>query len=241
LTDTIDPTQDHAAGIYCDGTYLANNPGWHEEDSPWKARQIARMIRAHGLRLGTVAEVGCGAGEVLRQLSLVLPGGTRYCGFETSPQAFELCRAKAGAGLEFVQQDFFASGASFDMVMAIDVIEHVDDYLGFLRRLKSRAEWKIFHIPLDLSVQAVMRPRSFRVLRSRYGHLHYFTRDTALAALRESGYGVVDSFYTPDCLELKQRGWRARLLRFPRRVAFRLSPDLACRLLGGFSLMVLAR
>jgi SAM-dependent methyltransferase len=242
LTDlkTRRQTGDTAA-VYCDGTYLANNPGWHEEDSPWKARQIARMVRAHGLPLGTIAEVGCGAGEVLRQLSRLLPEGIRYKGFETSPQAFDLCRDKAEENIEYSCEDFFADGSTYDMVMAIDVIEHVEDYLGFLKRLKPRAQWKLFHIPLDLSVQAVLRPRAFRVLRGRYGHLHYFTRETALAALGDCGYGIVDSFYTPGCLELRQRGWRSKLLKLPRRLAFRLSPSLSGRLFGGFSLMVLAR
>ena len=30
--------------IYCDGTYLENNPTWHEEHSSWKARQIQKII-----------------------------------------------------------------------------------------------------------------------------------------------------------------------------------------------------
>lgn len=36
--------------IYTDGSYLANNPSWHEEDSPWKARQIIRLLEANRLK-----------------------------------------------------------------------------------------------------------------------------------------------------------------------------------------------
>jgi hypothetical protein len=32
------------ANIYQDGTYLENNSSWHEEDSPFKAGQIKRII-----------------------------------------------------------------------------------------------------------------------------------------------------------------------------------------------------
>ena len=53
--------------IYDDGTYLENNNGWHVADSPWKAQQIRRAIEANNLAFDTVAEVGCGAGEILAQ------------------------------------------------------------------------------------------------------------------------------------------------------------------------------
>jgi len=41
--------------------------------------------------------------------------------------------------------------------MAIRLFEHVEDYLGFLRKMKTKATFKVFHIPLDLSVQTVLR------------------------------------------------------------------------------------
>ena len=40
----------------------------------------------------------------------------------------------------------------FDIALIIDVIEHVEDYFYFLRKVKKKANYKIFHIPLDLSV-----------------------------------------------------------------------------------------
>ena len=35
--------------IYSDGTYLANNPGWHADDSAWKAGHIATMLARHAI------------------------------------------------------------------------------------------------------------------------------------------------------------------------------------------------
>ena len=40
----------------------------------------------------------------------------------------------------------------FDVILVLDVIEHLEDYFSFLRTIKERALYKIFHIPLDLSV-----------------------------------------------------------------------------------------
>jgi len=228
--------------IYEDGTYLEHNPTWHVEHSPWKAGEIAKILERNAIRPATVCEIGCGAGEVLLSLADRLGPSIAYVGYEISPQAFALCEGKARDGVRFVQGDPLGDpAATFDVVLAIDVFEHVDDYLGFLRRLRPHGAHFVFHVPLDLSVQTVLRARPLAEVRRAVGHLHYFTKETALATLRDAGFEIVDHAYTKGSLELDDLSWRARLLRAPRRLAFAAHPDLTVRVLGGFSLMVLAR
>lgn len=228
-------------GIYQDGTYLENNPLWHEEDSPWKAKQIISIIENNGLHPLTICEIGCGAGEILNQLSNHHDKG-RYFGYEISPHAYRLCREKTKPNLSFFLQDLLEDdNAYFDLILAIDVFEHVDDYLGFLRTLRNKGRHKIFHIPLDLSVQTVLRSSPILNGRRSVGHIHYFTKETALATLRDTGYEIVDYFYTGGSLALPNRGWRANLLKLPRMLMFSLHNDLAVRILGGYSLLVLAK
>ncbi len=45
---------DSESAIYRDGSYLKNNPSWHIEESPFKVRQIQRMIRRQKLAPKTV-------------------------------------------------------------------------------------------------------------------------------------------------------------------------------------------
>jgi len=68
----------------------------------------------------------------------------------------------------------------FDVVMAIDVLEHVEDYFTFLRKISKKGKYKIFHIPLDMSVSAVLRISPLIDGRKKVGHIHYFSKDTAL-------------------------------------------------------------
>ena len=228
--------------IYKNGTYLDNNPSWHQEDSPWKATQIARIIRKNNIDPVTICEIGCGAGEILCCLSKEFDGKVVFSGYEISPQAFEVCRKKQNRNLRFHLQDLLdEKDATFDVLMAIDVFEHVEDYLGFLRKLRGKATYKIFHIPLDLSVQTVLRASPIMRWRRSVGHIHYFTKETALAALADTGYDVVDYFYTSGSLELSNHGWKPNLLKLPRKLFFSVNQDLAVRILGGFSLLVLAR
>ncbi len=228
--------------IYQDGTYLENNPSWHEEDSPWKAKQIKKIIQRNQLNPATICEVGCGAGEILVQLSKQLPENIEYFGYEISPQAFELCKKKTKHHLNFVLENLLeAEAQKFDIVMAVDVFEHVEDYFGFLKKLKEKGTYKIFHIPLDLSVQTVLRGAPISKVRQDVGHIHYFTKETALATLQDTGYEVIDYFYTNGAIELPNQTWKSNLLKLPRKVMFSINNDLAVRLLGGYSLLVLAK
>jgi SAM-dependent methyltransferase len=227
--------------IYTTGKYLENNPGWHTGDSAWKSRQILRLIRNHNLQPRTVCEVGCGAGEILSRMHEDLPE-SQFTGYEISPQAYELCAARQRDRLRFVLGDLLETREKFDLLLCIDVFEHIPNYLSFLERLREHAGRFIFHIPLDLSVLTILRPN--RLLKGRYGvgHLHLFTYELALAVLKDTGYAVDDSFLTAGGLELEknQRQIRTVLANLPRRIVGGFSPRIAARLLGGYSLLVLA-
>ncbi len=226
--------------IYEDGEYLENNPSWHEEDSPWKAQQIIKMVEKNRLNPSTVCEIGCGAGEILFQLSEKY-GDKQYFGYEISPQAFELCQSRSADNLNFYLKDLLEEDERFDLVLVMDVIEHVEDCFGFLRKLKDKGEHKIFHIPLDLSVQTVLRASPITKARASVGHIHYFSKETALETLKDTGYEIVDYFYTCGSTELPNRGWKANLMNIPRKLAYKVHKDLAVRVLGRYSLLVLAK
>src|SRR2546427_10552225 len=115
----VDPNEQ---SIYQTGEYVARNPTYHVEDSAFKAAQILRMIEKHELRPRSVCEVGCGAGEILKQLQSSLPADTRFLGYEISPQAFALCEERANDRLSFVCQDLLtAETVPFDLLLCLDV------------------------------------------------------------------------------------------------------------------------
>ncbi|HUP30947.1 MAG TPA: methyltransferase domain-containing protein [Usitatibacter sp.] len=238
--DATLPAKAAEGGIYADGTYLRNNPEWHSGDSPWKAGHIKALLDRNGVAPATVCEVGCGAGEVLLSLGRLMPESTQFFGYDISPDAYGLCAAKSGANFKFRLANLLDEPVHFDMVMAVDVFEHVEDYFGFLRKLRGKARYKVFHIPLDLSAFAVARREPLLHLWRQVGHIHQFTRDTAIAALEHTGYRIVDEAYTCGRTELPNQGWKTRLLKWPRKALHAVSPHLAARLLGGYSLLVIA-
>jgi hypothetical protein len=75
--------------------------------------------------------------------------------------------------------------------------------------------------------------------RESHDHLHYFSKETFLRSLTDVGYEVRDVVYTRRALEIGS-GLGQTVMNLPRRFGFFLCPDLAVRVLGGFSLAVLA-
>lgn len=225
---------------YADGRYQADNPTWHAEDSPWKARKIAALLELHGLRPASAVEVGCGAGQVLNALAQELPVIRELDGYDISPQAIALCRSIRNPRLRFHEKDLLAEPTPlFDVVLAIDVFEHVEDHRAFLRALRGKARHAVFHIPLELNALSTLtggRARS----RSLYGHLHFFSRETALRTLEEAGYKVIGWEYTAGAIELPLESPGQALLFWPRTLLAAVDKDAAQSLLGGWSLLVLA-
>jgi SAM-dependent methyltransferase len=229
--------------IYRTGEYLEKNPGYHVEDSPWKADHIHRMLSKNNVIPRSVYEIGCGAGDVIRQLQqrLQLPE-TVFSGYDLSPQAIDLAKSRENDRLHYHCADLLLANLEIaDLALCIDVVEHVENPLAFVRDLRSKARYKVFHIPLEMTVQGVLRSRAIMASRTGLGHIHYFMKETALAMLTDSGYEIVDHFFTANYLDLPKRSLKARILALPRHLAWFFSKSLAARTFIGFSLMVLAK
>ncbi len=96
-------------------------------------------------------------------------------------------------------------------------------------------------IPLDLSVQGLLRGKAIIAARQLIGHQHYFYKETALAVLTDSGYEIIDWNYTHGAETLPSRALRTKVLNVPRRAIRAVSEDFAIRLMGGASMMVPTR
>ena len=226
---------------YVGQAYINHNPGWHEEHGRWKAKQVSGILRRNRVEPMSVLDVGCGTGAVLDHLQSTLPSGCRLIGYDVSETAVALAPSTRRARIEFSIGDVLESQDRADVTLLIDVLEHLPDYLGFLRSLRNRTDWVVLHVPLELSAQTVARITPILRARAAVGHIHYFTAETLVASMLDTGYEVVDMLYTRGSIELPDRSLRTRLAGLPRRAVFRISPPIAARLLGGFSALVLAR
>jgi hypothetical protein len=101
------------------------------------------------------------------------------------------------------------------------------------------ANYHIFNVPLALNAWSAARGFPLVDSRANDGHIHYFTKDLFFAALAETGLSVVLwSYHRPTAMQ--SLAYRRRVTRMIRTALYRMSPDVAVRLVGGWSLAVLA-
>jgi cyclopropane fatty-acyl-phospholipid synthase-like methyltransferase len=224
--------------IYTDGSYLDRTGGtWHLEDAPFKAKQIVTMLTRHSeVQPNTICEIGCGAGGILSELQKVLPSHTTFTGYEISPQAHAISERFSSAQCQYVLGDAFADSSMYDLVLVMDVVEHVEDCFSFLRQTKQKGRWKIYHIPLDAHVSATLRG----INAWDIGHIHLFSIETALNSVELTGHRVVDWMLTAGALAKPNKAIRTRIANLVRLPLAKSSAKLAARLIGGYSILILA-
>ena len=224
---------------YEDGEYLAANPSWHEEDSEWKAGKILRLLGRARLAPATIVEVGCGAGGILKAVQAGLPSSARLAGYDISPTAIERAKRHANERLDFHCEDLTRGAQRFELLLCIDVFEHVEDPFAFLRALRRHASWFVFNIPLEMHVAGILINHQLWT-RRQLGHLHYYTAALARETLRECGYTIVAADY-PSRLTDEPRSAGEWLFWLPRKLGALLHPEFSARIFGGTSLLVLAQ
>jgi SAM-dependent methyltransferase len=227
---------------YNDGNYLSNHPDWHVADSPFKAANVEKLLAKNSVTFASAVEIGCGAGQVLAELSKKFPAAN-FLGCDISTEASEFW-STALSNVRYELSSLADSDQRFDLLLMLDVFEHIPDYMGFLEKHRALATTFVFNIPLDMHVFGLLIDHQMTG-RKRYGHLHYFSQSTAIATLRDCGFSVVDSILIPGFRDAPKESSRAtlrqKLIFYPRWLAYSLSPKWSAKLFGGTNLLVLAQ
>lgn len=228
------------AEMYKDGEYAKNNPEFGDDNAVWKVKNALKAIKENDLKPEDIAEVGCGAGKILLSVAEEI-GAKKGLGYEPMPEAYAVASSRTTDQVKFVNDSVDENTvADHDLMLCFDVFEHIEDYFKFLRNLQGTAKNFLFHIPLDMNANLVVRESQLMAVRKQVGHIHYFSRASALAALRDCGYEVKDEFYTSAAESAHTGGWKGKVLGVFRKIGYKISKNFTVRLLGGYSLMVYA-
>ncbi len=229
--------------MYSNSQYLENTGNWHVEDSAWKAKMISDLYKKNNLHPKTVVEVGCGAGAILENLQQKDGGIEQLDGFDISPQAISLAGTRSNSKLFFHQVDFLKEDFPVsDLLLMIDVMEHVDDFYHFMRGIQPGGRHFIFHIPMDLSCRTILKPHVLLQQRNSVGHIHYFSEEMIFWILKDTGYEIIDWQFTKPVIDIyAAKGVKQTVKKFLRNSSFGINPALSAKLWGGYSLMILAK
>ncbi|MEO6406654.1 MAG: class I SAM-dependent methyltransferase [Ferruginibacter sp.] len=228
--------------MYLSGRYFENNPGWDDDYSKWKAGIISSLLIKNNVHPKTVVEVGCGAGGILEHLAMMNKEIIQLEGYDISPHAIALASKKASAKLSFFQEDYISKPRTNpDLLLCIDVIEHVDNMYGFLSKLKINSGHTVFHIPLDVSCRTILKPHVMLQQRDAVGHIHYFSKEMVEWALKDCGFKIIDWIYTKPAVDWEPSdSFKRTIKKTLRNFSFSLNKNLSAKIWGGYSMMILA-
>jgi SAM-dependent methyltransferase len=144
-----------------------------------------RMVRRLRPEPGPIAwlDFGCGCGSLVRYLQART--GDEVVGFDTGAWAE---KARASGVPVLSEAELAGRDGTFDVVTAIDVIEHVVDPMGFLRRLRRLLQPG--GLLIALTQNADIAPRDFAAwsyVRPEI-HVSFFTARALAEALRQTGF-----------------------------------------------------
>lgn len=166
----------------------------HESKNPIQRALIGRfkqraaeLVRRAAPR--TILDLGCGEGFMIEAL---LDAGidAEFTGIDLSEQAIADAKARVGARANFEVVDarkLVDDGRSFDMVMMLEVLEHIPDPAQMLPILKKLARshvllsvpWEPFFCGLNL-----MRGKNIARLGNDPEHVNHWTRHGFFRFLR---------------------------------------------------------
>jgi len=176
--------------IYSDGTYLTLNPTLHVEDSEYKMSYIAKLLEKVEWNRPEVRilDIGGGAGELGKLVCdwFVVNGYTVYAsGLDIAEEMINVQKKnnpyiiKSYVGnLEELGED------RFDLVLMIDVIEHIENCEQFADKLNNHTKYIIYNIPTEINLvdmmrNLAMRKRYYALQTASLGHVHFFSANSA--------------------------------------------------------------
>jgi SAM-dependent methyltransferase len=249
-----DPSQNMPEEILADlGPIIRRHPWWQA-----RARLTLALLEQQGIRPpATILDVGCGWGVTLDHLER---RGYRVTGLDIARRALELLDRPDRTLIEAdLTQPLPPDAGGFDAVLALDVIEHLDDdraAVGQLARLVRPGGLVLVSVPA--------LPELFSEFDSIQGHRRRYLPETLQRAFEGSGLDLARTLWWGGWMVpvlRRQRRDRAsagvtttdiyrRYLRLPRwpgtpmiRLAYRLDQPrtLAARPRKGTTLIALAR
>ncbi|MFA6006390.1 MAG: class I SAM-dependent methyltransferase [Candidatus Paceibacterota bacterium] len=150
---------------------------------------VVQLIRKHSVNSDrrTILDIGCGTGALLQALE---PFGS-VIGVDPSEQAINFCK-KRGIKNLFLEScaHLSFSDNTFDVVLALDVLEHIDDVhqaLQELLRVTKQGGTVIIFVPAFEFLWSVTDVLS--------EHKRRYTKNKLLKDLRDAGFDIVRTSY----------------------------------------------
>ena len=211
--------------FHYEGEYPEREIRWRSLCALDKVANLKATMAAAGAgETPGVLEVGCGTGAVLLEVKRAGIGAS-HCGIDLADPNAHPDPGVAEAGITIPFED-----ASFDLVYASHVLEHVPDERGFLAELaRVAAKWLYVEVPCEVHVRTRVRDLQITL---NIGHINAYTPETLALTLSTAGLPPVDVQlfdHSDEVHAFRSSALKARAKAVMRRGLLAASPSLASR------------
>ena len=208
-----------AEKFYTSDEYILRNPSYHIEDSQFKSNNFLKILKKNKVEFGeikNVVDVGCGAGGILKELKKTnnFNQDTNFSGFDINKEIIDIANKDSEKNINFFCEDFFKSNLykKSDLILCADVYEHIDDYIGFLKKLSYGGKFFLFNIPLDLSFRSILTNKVIENNFNTFGHIHFFNKNISKLMLNYCNFEVMNMAYAKNFLEHEKKYYKTTSL-----------------------------
>jgi SAM-dependent methyltransferase len=195
--------------LYVKGEYIHNTPLLHEESSPWKLSKIIPLVRSlfqhgYGKAEVNILDIGGGAGVILKELSTYIKTNfqtkvNKYV-LDLSPQMLEAQKKKNTDIIRALNEDIRHTSIGdkeIDLVLLIDVLEHIPEPTQALEEIRRIADYLILKVPLEDSIfhgtwNFLNRGKPRRYDRDVYGHINLYNLRRLISQIKEHAGVILD-------------------------------------------------
>lgn len=193
--------------IYSDGSYIEQNKTLHIEDSLHKFKFIKELIDCiiFSKKNIKVLDVGGGAGLVGKYVCeylISLDYNIEFFALDLSLEMLEI-QKKNNSNIKEIYNLAIEkiNKNDFDLVLMIDVIEHIPEHTFVASHLNKISKNIIYNIPLEINVfdflrNKYMKNNYYKMQTETIGHIHFFSYQSAIRFIKK--YHMIKKYIFVD-------------------------------------------
>lgn len=180
--------------------YWEKRRGKYLEDFSFKWPVLKKILPSKDSQ--KFLDFGCGTGKLIREMNLLHPKN-KYLGIDVSESAIKVAKKSTPWASFYVVQDgnkFPFKNASFDFILAADVIEHVyntkETFSELVRVLKKGGQILITTPYYGFLKNLLIISFGFdQVFDPMGGHIRFYTKKSLFSTLKAEGFNIVKYGY----------------------------------------------
>ena len=253
--------EEFVKSLYSTDRYIIQNPSLHEEDSPWKISKILPLVDKFIGEVNkekiNILDVGGGAGFILKAVSTYIESHhhARVDKFvlDLSPGMLEIQKKNNSDLKRAFNEDMRKTSIGnkeIDLVLLIDVLEHVSDTTVALEELRRISNFVIFKVPLEDNLctktwNFINRGKPRKRSIENLGHINYYNFRKLKQQIEKHLGCILDSYFTNYYQYLRDsehyredRNLAGKLADLVGLNVYKLSPRICSEIFTDFTMML---